>query len=423
MTKSSTDHFVLLLKNLQSATLIRKWFGPPILSVAFALCGTVAHAQQPGKIFRIGFLDNSTASGIAVLLEAFRQELSKLGWVEGKNIIIEYRFAEQKNERLPELAADLVRLKVDLIVISGGTRPLAAKSATTTIPIVMASVADPVGAGLVASLARPGGNITGNSSLSMELITKRLEILKDAIPRLSRVGLLRSSGDSILLNPQMKELRPAALALKLNLEDITTQPGAKGLESAFQTAKQKQVGAIMTPAGRPRSSRGKPLGIGYLEDGTAAGSAELLDAFRKQMTQLNWIEGKNLTIEYRYGEGKGVTRLAELAVELVGLKLDFDRGRRRKCGFGCQESNEHRSHSDGKLLAIQLCKVLSASLARPGGNITGLASFADELAGKRVEILKEVLPKSTRIGVQYGGLAPSRSQTPAESHEGGGIRV
>jgi putative tryptophan/tyrosine transport system substrate-binding protein len=215
----------------------------------FALCGSV-NAQQTGKIPRIGFLDNSTASGIAVLLEAFRQELSKLGWIEGKNIIMEYRFAEQKNERLPELAADLVRLKVDLIVVSGGPGPLAAKSATTAIPIVMASVADPVGAGLVASLARPGGNITGNASLSPELNTKRLEILKDAIPRLSRVGLLRSSGDSILLNPQMKELRPAALALKLNLEDITTQPDPKGLESSFQTAKQKQVGAIMTPAGR-----------------------------------------------------------------------------------------------------------------------------------------------------------------------------
>ena len=130
----------------------------------FALC-SFADAQQTGKIFRIGFLDNSTASGSAVLLEAFRQELSKLGWIEGKNITIEYRFAEQKNERLPELAADLVRLKVDLIVVSGKPTALAAKRATTTIPIVMASAGDPVGAGLVASLARPGGNVTGLSSL------------------------------------------------------------------------------------------------------------------------------------------------------------------------------------------------------------------------------------------------------------------
>ena len=220
-----------------------------LCAMLFALCNS-ASAQQTGKIPRIGFLDNTTASSIAVFLEAFRQELSKLGWIEGKNITIEYRFAEQKNERLPELAAELVRLKVDLIVVSGGPTRLVAKKATSTIPIVMTTSADPVGEGLVASLARPGGNITGLSGLQTELITKRLEILKDAVPKLARVGLLRSSADSILLNPQLKELRPAAVALKLNLEEIETQPDAKGLESAFQTAKQKQVGAIMTTTGR-----------------------------------------------------------------------------------------------------------------------------------------------------------------------------
>ena len=139
----------------------------------FLLTVSSANAQQAGKVPRIGFLDSSNASGIAVLLDAFRQELSKLGWIEGKNITIEYRFAEQKNERLPELAADLVRLKVDLIVTSGGPTPLAAKKATTTIPIVMTTSPDPVGEGLVASLARPGGNVTGNSSLQPELNTKR----------------------------------------------------------------------------------------------------------------------------------------------------------------------------------------------------------------------------------------------------------
>ena len=179
-------------------------------------------------------------------MDAFRQELRKLGWIEGKNITIEYRFAEQKLERLPELAADLVRLKVDLIVTSGNPTPLAAKGATSTIPIVMTSIADPVGAGLVASLARPGGNVTGNSSLAPELNTKRLEILKDAVPRLSRVGLLRGTGPGV----QWKEIRPAALALKVKLEAIETQYDPKGLESAFQTAKQKHVGAIMTTPGR-----------------------------------------------------------------------------------------------------------------------------------------------------------------------------
>ena len=229
----------------------RKWVGIFAIVVALTVCGARAEAQQGGKILRIGFLDNSTASGSAVLLEAFRQELSKLGWIEGKNITIEYRFGENKGpERLPELAAELVRLKVDLIVVAGTPSSLAAKSATTTIPIVMAQAGDPVGSGLVASLARPGGNVTGFSNLSFELNTKRLEILKDAVPKLARVGLLRSPR-GVLGDLQLVELRSAAVALKLKLEEIETQIDAKGLESAFQTTKQKQVGAIMTISSRP----------------------------------------------------------------------------------------------------------------------------------------------------------------------------
>jgi ABC-type uncharacterized transport system substrate-binding protein len=157
--------------------------GFALSAMLFALC-LPAEAQQTGKVLRIGFLDPSTASGSAVLVEAFRQELSKLGWIEGKSIVIEYRFAEQKNERLPELAADLARLKIDLIVATGGPPALAAKGATSTIPIVMVNVGDPVGAGLVTSLARPGGNVTGLSSLGPQLNTKRLEVLKDAVPKL-----------------------------------------------------------------------------------------------------------------------------------------------------------------------------------------------------------------------------------------------
>jgi putative tryptophan/tyrosine transport system substrate-binding protein len=218
-------------------------------AILLALCFP-AEAQQTGKVPRIGFLDGSTASGIAVLVDAFRQELSKLGWIEGKSITIEYRFAEQKPERLPELAADLIRLKVDVIVVSGTGTAAAAKSATSTIPIVMTNVGDPVGGGLIASLARPGGNVTGNASLSPELNSKRLEVLKDTVSKLARVGLLVQPGGSIPLDLQLKELKPAATALKLKLEEIETQPGPKGLESAFQTAKQKQVGAIMTQADR-----------------------------------------------------------------------------------------------------------------------------------------------------------------------------
>src|SRR5215470_18784150 len=140
-------------------------------AIGFALCALLlalsvpVEAQQAGKVFRIGFLDSSNASGMAVMVDAFRQELGKLGWIEGKNITIEYRFAESKLDRLPELAADLVRLKADLIVVASTQPALAAKKATSTIPIVMASVSDPVAAGLVASLARPGSNVTGLSTL------------------------------------------------------------------------------------------------------------------------------------------------------------------------------------------------------------------------------------------------------------------
>jgi putative ABC transport system substrate-binding protein len=218
------------------------------LVLAFALGGAAVDAQQPGKIVRIGFLDGSTAASNAVLVNAFLQELGKLGWIQEKNFTIEYRFAEGKPERLPELAAELVRLKVDLIVVTGSPPTRAAKNATSSIPIVMPAVGDPVGFGYVASLARPGGNVTGFSSMEFELGTKRLEILKDAVPKLARVGLLRVPAATGLGARQQKVLRAGAEYLKLKLEEIETEANAKGLENAFQIAKQKQVGAIMPTA-------------------------------------------------------------------------------------------------------------------------------------------------------------------------------
>ena len=225
--------------------------------IGVALCALLltlsfqAKAQQAGKVARIGFLDSSTASGSAGLVDAFRGEMRKLGWTEGKNLVVEYRFRENKGaERIGALASELIRLPVDLIVASGAGPTVAARNATTTIPIVMANASDPVAAGLVASLARPGGNITGVASLSPELNTKRLEILKDAVPKLSRVGFLLA-GVGIADDLQLKELRPAAQSLKLTLEEIETQAEAKSLERALQTAKQKQVGAIMMVPTRP----------------------------------------------------------------------------------------------------------------------------------------------------------------------------
>ena len=191
---------------------MNKWLKLFAIVIAFTMCGARAQAQQTGKVFRIGFLDPSTAAGMAVLVHAFRQELGKLGWTEGKNISIEYRFAEQKLDRLPTLAAELVRQQVDLIVVSGTPVAIAAKKATTVIPIVVAAAGDPVAANLVSSLARPGGNVTGLSALAVELNTKRLEILNETVSNITRVGLLHPPGASLGRELQLKDLRKAATA-------------------------------------------------------------------------------------------------------------------------------------------------------------------------------------------------------------------
>jgi putative ABC transport system substrate-binding protein len=234
----------------------KKVFCLALGAMLFALCGSV-DAQQPGKMFRIGYLDVTTASGSAVLVDALRQELSKLGWVEGKNIAFEYRFAEQKQERLSKLAAELAHLNVAVIVAIGAGPASAAKNASSTIPIVVTAAQDAVASGLVASLARPGGNVTGLSAFGPELSTKRLEVIKDAIPTLARLGFLsdmqaRSTNMAVkrAQTLELNELRAAATALKVNLEDIETAAEAKSIERAFQSAKQKKVGAIMTGASR-----------------------------------------------------------------------------------------------------------------------------------------------------------------------------
>jgi putative ABC transport system substrate-binding protein len=224
-------------------------------ATALALCGLLAvsfsaQAQQAGKIFRIGFLDPSSASASRALWNTLQEELSKLGWIEGKNIAFEYRFGENKGPpRVSALAAELVKLKIDLVVILGRSAGLAAKNATTTIPIVMMEFPDPVAEGVVGSLARPGGNVTGLTGLGPELNTKRLEILKDVIPKLTRVGLLQAAEGIGLTETQRKELRAAAVALNLNLVEILSE-AEKGLDVAFQTAKKKQANAIVITGAR-----------------------------------------------------------------------------------------------------------------------------------------------------------------------------
>ena len=215
-------------------------------AVLFAVCFPV-WAQQPKKVPRVAYLDASSRSLNSARVEAFRQGLRELGYVEGKNIVIEFRFAEGKLDQVPHNAAEVVRLNVDVILTAGSTDTGAAKKATTTIPIVMAQDGDPVGNGFVASLARPGGNITGLSGLSPEISGKRLELLKEIIPRLSRVTVLGTStnpGNAQSLRET--ELAAGAFRVQVQYQDVR---GLSDLEPAFRAASQARADAVLALGG------------------------------------------------------------------------------------------------------------------------------------------------------------------------------
>jgi putative ABC transport system substrate-binding protein len=268
-----------------------------ILVAAMLLAVAVmANAQQPKRVPRIGFLVGSTPSAAAARIEAFREGLRQLGDVEGKNIVIEYRYAEGSNDRLPALAAELVRLKVD-IVVSGGpavTRPL--KEATNTIPIVMAFDDDPVGNGFVASLARPGGNITGLATLAPELSGKQLELLKEIIPKLSRVAVLWTSTQPGTAQA-LKEIEFAAGALKVQLQYLDVLD-PKDIEIAFREARKKRADAILllnSPALNTHRTQIADLAVkNRLPEYTDAGGlvfygASITDIFRRAATYADKI--------------------------------------------------------------------------------------------------------------------------------------
>jgi putative ABC transport system substrate-binding protein len=220
-----------------------KWGGIVTIGVAFAICGAVATAQQPTKIPRIGFLSAASPSAIVARAEAFRQGLRELGYVEGKNIVIEWRSAEGKLDRLSELAAELVRLKVDVIVTGGPTATRAAKEATNTIPIVMAFDDDPVGSGFVASLARPGGNITGLATLAPEISGKQLELLKEIVPKLSRVAVFgTSTAPGYVQTLKEIEFAAGAFGVKLQYLDVLDP---KDIETAFRAAGKGRADAVL----------------------------------------------------------------------------------------------------------------------------------------------------------------------------------
>jgi putative ABC transport system substrate-binding protein len=226
--------------------MIREILGLTLCVMLFAL-GVPASAQQPKKVPRIGYLAGASRSAIAFRAEAFRQGLRELGYAEGENITIEYRYAEGNFRRQKELGAELARLNVDVIVTSGPASTRAAKGATATIPIVMTFDSDPVGSGYVASLARPGGNITGLSTLAPEISGKQLELLKESVPKLSHVAVLGSS-----VNPGnaqvLREMEAAARAFSLKLQYLDILD-AKNLEAVFRTVSNERADAVVVLAG------------------------------------------------------------------------------------------------------------------------------------------------------------------------------
>jgi len=215
------------------------------VSVGLLAAPLAVEAQQPGRVPRIGFLSVTSPSDRPPLLDAFRQGLRELGWVEGQNIVIDYRYAEGRVDRLPDLAAELVRLKVDLIVASAGTQFLSeAKNATETIPIVMIAVRDPVGTGLIASLARPGGNVTGVSGYAgLEIVAKQLELLKETVPKIRRVAIL-SNPTNAYHQLAIREVNVAARSLGVQLQLLEAR-GPNEFDGAFAAMAKERVGALL----------------------------------------------------------------------------------------------------------------------------------------------------------------------------------
>jgi putative ABC transport system substrate-binding protein len=207
-----------------------------------------ARAQQPPSIPRIGYLSPSSASGAFLARDdAFRQGLRELGYQEGQNIVIEYRFADGNLGRLVELAAELVRLKVDILVTVVTQASIAGQSVTRSIPIVMVAVADPIGAGLVASLPRPGGNITGTSGMTAELVGKSLQLLTEIAPSISRVAVLWNPENKVFQRQLLGAMRAAAAALRVQLKPVGVE-GPKGLDGAFSEIASERVDALMVLA-------------------------------------------------------------------------------------------------------------------------------------------------------------------------------
>ena len=219
-----------------------------IVAIGILAAAPRADAQAPAKVPRIGFLGNTTPGLEANLVGPFREGLRELGYVEGRNIVIEYRWAEGKYERFPSLIAELIALKVDVIVTAGTPATLAVKKATTSVPLVMIAVGDPVGTGIVASLARPGGNITGLTSISPELEGKRLELLREVVPNLSHIAVLWNAASPLQVVAE-KETRAAAQVLRMRVLSLGVRTQAE-IEDALARIVRERPGALLVLADR-----------------------------------------------------------------------------------------------------------------------------------------------------------------------------
>ena len=243
----------------QRKSMNRKITVLTLCAMLFALC-VPAGAQQPKKMPRIGYLSSTDPANEFPRAEAIRLALRALGYTEGQNIAIEYRYGEGKGHRIPELAAELVRLKVDIIVVTGGNdRIRAVKNATKTIPIVMTGTGtDPVEGGLIESLARPGGNLTGITNLSTELGGKRLELIKEAVPKLARVAILYDAANPGSVREVKEDLPVAARALGLTIQPWEVR-AADGFEKIFAALSKQRPDGLYLPAGPLMFSNGKRI--------------------------------------------------------------------------------------------------------------------------------------------------------------------
>jgi putative ABC transport system substrate-binding protein len=277
-----------------------------------------AEAQPSGKVPLIGWLRIGHPGSSPWEVDGFRQGLRELGYVEGQSIVIQYRYADDKAERLPALAAELVSLRPDVLVTLSTAPVRALQRATATIPIVFLS-GDPLSLGLVSNLARPGGNSTGVSMMQdPEVHLKRLQLLKEAAPALSRVGILSNPGPSQVSLDALRTAGPP-LGLAVQMFHVERRDEYEATFAAMARAGVQGVAITVLLLTAPITA--KPPRIGYLGGGSPSAAQHLLEAFRQRLRELGYVEGQNLTIDYRWAEGRQ-DRLPALADELVRLNVD-----------------------------------------------------------------------------------------------------